>query len=127
MFSMPPLPPRDNSRVMVGRGMEQPFDILVIGGDDASIDVIKKGCAQRGHVAKIARTGKEGLQVHRDEGAELVIVQLPVADVPGATLLRQLPARIRASPSSPPAKIRRCRARRTRCSSAPSNTCPSRR
>jgi DNA-binding NtrC family response regulator len=70
--------------------MEQAFDILVVGGDDAAIDVIRKGCAQRGHVAKVARTGKEGLQIHRDEGAELVIVQLPVPDLPGATLLRQL-------------------------------------
>src|SRR5438309_1256733 len=35
--------------------MDQPFDILVVGGDDAAIDVIRKGCAQRGHVAKDAR------------------------------------------------------------------------
>jgi two-component system response regulator AtoC len=70
--------------------MEGVFDILVIGGDEAALEVIRKGCAQRGHIARIARTGKEGLQIHRDEGAELVIVQLPVPDIDGATLLKQM-------------------------------------
>jgi two-component system, NtrC family, response regulator AtoC len=75
---------------MFDAGMEQPFDILVIGGDEQALEVIKKGCAQRGHVAKLAHSGAEGLKVHRDEGAELVIVQLPVPDMPGSTLMRQL-------------------------------------
>jgi DNA-binding NtrC family response regulator len=70
--------------------MAQAFDILVIGGDDGAIDVIRNGCTQRGHVARVARTAKEGLDIHRDEGAELVIVHLPVADLDGATLLRRL-------------------------------------
>ncbi len=70
--------------------MDQPFDILVIGGDANALDVIKRGCAQRGHIAKLARTGAEGLKIHREEGAELVIVQLPVPDMAGNLLLRQL-------------------------------------
>jgi DNA-binding NtrC family response regulator len=70
--------------------MNQAFDILVIGGDDDAIEVIRNGCAQRGHVARVARSGREGIQIHRDEGAELVIVHLPVPDLDGASLLRQL-------------------------------------
>jgi two-component system, NtrC family, response regulator AtoC len=70
--------------------VDQPFDILVIGGDEPALEVIRKGCAQRGHVAKVARSGVEGLRIHREEGAELVIVHLPVGDMAGAQLMRQL-------------------------------------
>jgi DNA-binding NtrC family response regulator len=70
--------------------VDQPFDILIIGGDEPALEVIRKGCAQRGHVAKVSRTGAEGLRIHREEGAELVIVHLPVGDMPGAQLMRQL-------------------------------------
>jgi DNA-binding NtrC family response regulator len=70
--------------------VNQPFDILVIGGNREVLSVIRAGCEQRGHVPKLAYAGVDGVQIHRDEGAELVIVALPVPDMPGSQLLRQL-------------------------------------
>jgi two-component system NtrC family response regulator len=90
MFSILAADDGHNRRAIVPSGMSSTFDVLVIGGDETSIEVIRTACTQRGHVPRMARSGQEGLQVHREDGAELVIVQLPVVDVEGATLMRQL-------------------------------------
>jgi DNA-binding NtrC family response regulator len=70
--------------------VSQGFTILIIANDAPVGAAFAAACEQRGHVARVAGSAAEGLRLHMEEGAELVIVALPVEDMTSAPLLRRL-------------------------------------
>ncbi|MFH0900169.1 MAG: sigma-54 dependent transcriptional regulator [Pseudomonadota bacterium] len=66
------------------------FTILLIGSDPQVIACVSACLEKRGYQRRLATTGPDGLKLHREEGADLVIVSLPTVGTVGSELLRQL-------------------------------------
>jgi CheY-like chemotaxis protein len=74
--------------------------ILLIDDDDAVRSVLSVLLAHFGHVVIEARNGKEGLQLFRQAGADLVITDIVMPEKEGLEVLRELQKR-----QVPPVKV----------------------
>ncbi len=64
--------------------------ILAAGSDDRLLDAVRSRLADRGHLVEHMSGATECVKRFSTEGADLVIVCLPLADVGGADLVRSL-------------------------------------
>ncbi len=64
--------------------------MLVIGGDAASVDSASAAMRARGHAVRAVSSTAEAVRLHRDEGADLVVLLLPLADGTSADLVARL-------------------------------------
>jgi DNA-binding response OmpR family regulator len=72
--------------------------ILVVEDDRRIAAFVERGLQADGHQAELAATGLDGLELGTDPGVELVILDLSLPDIDGATVLTRLR---RASPNLP--------------------------
>ena len=66
--------------------------ILIIGSAVTTVEAVTACLRRRGHKTQVARSGQEGSQIHRDEGATVVLVVLPLSDLKSTELLAKLRA-----------------------------------
>lgn len=66
--------------------------ILAIGGDNTLLSSIGKILTDRGHLTHLSGSAEQGLAVHRDEGADVLVLSLPLGEMSGVAMLRRLRA-----------------------------------
>jgi DNA-binding NtrC family response regulator len=64
--------------------------VLVVGGDLSLLERIRERLVDRGYAVEVDRSGADCMRKFSAQGAELVIVSLPLGDGGGADLLRGL-------------------------------------
>jgi DNA-binding NtrC family response regulator len=64
--------------------------VLVVGGDQPLVERIRERLVDRGYALEVDRSGPECLRKFSSQGAELVIISLPLGEGGGADLLRGL-------------------------------------
>lgn len=69
--------------------------ILIIGGDGDAPRAVESFVSRRGHTPTLVRRASEGLTKHRDDGADVVVLCLPLVDGSGDVVLGQLLAQDR--------------------------------
>lgn len=67
--------------------MRRPVSVLAILGDTADYGEIIEWIRRRGLMIDIATTGEEGVSLHRQHGADLVLVGLPLPDYTASSVL----------------------------------------
>jgi two-component system response regulator AtoC len=70
--------------------VRRPASVLSILGDTEHFGEVIEWIRRRGLPVEIAMTGEDGLRIHRDKGADLVLVGLPLPDLAGASLIAEL-------------------------------------
>jgi two-component system, NtrC family, response regulator AtoC len=66
--------------------------VLVIGGDSASTDAAGEAVRARGYLSRPVASAEQGIHLHRDEGADLIVLLLPFADGDSAGVMARLRA-----------------------------------
>ena len=72
--------------------MKTMHNILVIGTDKQALNKIFETFRRHGYLPKIATSAMEGLKLHREQGADVVLVMLPLKDNSGEEVLVRLKA-----------------------------------
>lgn len=70
--------------------MGQAARVLVAGGDATTVDIVCRRLSERGHDAMGATTAAHAIQLFRRDGADVVVVNLPLPDSAGSDLVRRL-------------------------------------
>lgn len=66
--------------------------VLVMGGEREHLASVALRLQQVGHTCRAADGAAEGLRIHRDEGADVIVLLLPCADLAGAEAIIRLKA-----------------------------------
>jgi CheY-like chemotaxis protein len=66
------------------------LDIVVVEDNDDIADVLAEWLGELGHAVRVARTGKRGVELVREQPPDLVICDLGLPDVDGMEVCRQV-------------------------------------
>jgi two-component system NtrC family response regulator len=64
--------------------------ILIVEDDDSLRRILEYNMAEEGHIVLSATNGKEGLEIFKEEGADLVITDLQMPVMGGVDLIREI-------------------------------------
>ena len=64
--------------------------ILIVEDDDSLRRILEYNMAEEGHIVMSATNGKEGLEIFREDGADLVITDLQMPGMGGIDLIREI-------------------------------------